>query len=324
MNSAVLDLVPSAQAPGRAPTDFFSQHPENVRVSSDGLGWSVLHFQRRESPPASRGLPHGSAQHLVFLSLGTGRIVREGGGERVEHDLAPGFVALVPSGTPVHWSWSSRISFSVLILQPAFLDRVAAEVFGLEPEHYRLPLTERASDTVVTNIAGVLAREVVRGEPGSRLYAESLANILAVHLLRNYAVCADGGVLESCVTPGQEMVESVPLEAEARSPVRPRAVADALRFIHANYSRDLSLSAIAEAVHLSPFHLARLFKQSLGVAPHQYLIQVRVNNARSLLTAGSGERSLAEIASAVGFADQSHLTRHFKRVLGVTPRQFRP
>jgi transcriptional regulator GlxA family with amidase domain len=60
------------------------------------------------------------------------------------------------------------------------------------------------------------------------------------------------------------------------------------------------------------------------VSPHQYLIQVRVNNARWLLSAGSGERSLAEVASAVGFADQSHLTRHFKRVTGLTPRQFRP
>jgi AraC family transcriptional regulator len=100
-------------------------------------------------------------------------------------------------------------------------------------------------------------------------------------------------------------------------------VSDALAFIHANYARELSLTDIAEAAHLSPFHLARLFKQSLGVSPHQYLIHVRVDSARWLLSAGSGERSLAEVASAVGFADQSHLTRHFKRVTGVTPRQFR-
>jgi AraC family transcriptional regulator len=76
-------------------------------------------------------------------------------------------------------------------------------------------------------------------------------------------------------------------------------------------------------VHLSPFHLARLFKQRLGVSPHRYLVQVRVDNARWLLSAGSGARSLAEIASAVGFADQSHLTRHFKRVTGMTPSQMR-
>jgi len=338
MISEVLDLTPRAENPAgddiapsigtwaaespHGPADFASAHPENVRLSSRGLGWTVLNFQRRENPPASRGLPNGSTEHLIFVSLGTGRIVRESEAGRVEHDLAPGFVALVPDGTPVRWSWSSRISFSVLTLQPAFVDRVAAEVFGLEPQDYRLQLTERANDTVITNIAGVLAREVVRAEAGSRLYAESLANILAVHLLRHYANCADGRLLESCAAPEEPPTEEA-ADMAVRTATQPRGVGDALRFIHANYSRDLSLNTIAGAAHLSPFHLARLFKQTLGVSPHQYLIQVRVNSARSLLAAGSGERSLAEVASAVGFADQSHLTRHFKRITGVTPRQFR-
>ena len=60
-----------------------------------------------------------------------------------------------------------------------------------------------------------------------------------------------------------------------------------------------------------------------GVTPHQYLIGVRVNNARALLSAGAGKRSMADVAEAVGFADQSHLTRHVKRLLGVTPRELR-
>jgi AraC family transcriptional regulator len=85
----------------------------------------------------------------------------------------------------------------------------------------------------------------------------------------------------------------------------------------------VSLADIAGAAHLSPYHLTRVFKKATGISPHQYLVQVRVNSARSLLTAGAGDRSLAEIAAAVGFADQSHLTRHFKRMLGITPKQLR-
>jgi AraC family transcriptional regulator len=177
-------------------------------------------------------------------------------------------------------------------------------------------------DTAITNIAGVLSREAMRGELGSRLYAESLASILAVHLLRHYAEHADGRAFVSSTTP-EETASAVPVEAGSRGGAHPRAVADALAFIHANYARELSLTDIAGAGHLSAFHLARLFKQALGVSPHRYLIQLRVNSARWLLSAGSGERSLAELANAVGFADQSHLTRHFKRVLGVTPRQLR-
>jgi AraC family transcriptional regulator len=300
------------------PVDFLEHRAENVRVSSRGLGWSVIEFQRRDSAPATRTLPNGSKQHLLFVCLSGGRITRETGGERVEHDTAPGFVTLLPARTPIQWSWKTRISCSVLALDPAFVGKVAEQVFGLSPEHYRFALTERSSDSAITNIAGVLSREVVRAEPGSKLYAESLANILAVHLLRHYAVCADGQNLQAC-----SMSDSAETEHTETPATQPRAVAQALQFIHANYTSDLSLNEIAKAVNLSPFHVARLFKQSVGVSPHQYLIQLRVNSARSLLSAGSGEHSLAELASAVGFADQSHLTRHFKRIVGVTPRQFR-
>jgi AraC family transcriptional regulator len=307
----------------RAPTDFSNHAAHSVRVSSRGLGWAALDFERRDYQPSSRPLAHGSSEHLVFVSLATGRIVRSSGGERVEHELSPGCVAVVPAHTPVSWSWPTRISFSVLRLQPSFVDQVAHSVFGLGPHDYRLTLAERPHDTAITNIAGVLAREAMRGQPGSRLYAESLASMLAVHLLRHYAQCADGRVLGSCATL-PEIVAAAPFEAGSRSGAQPRAVSDALAFMHENYARELSLTDIAGAVHLSSFHLARLFKQSLGVAPHQYLIQLRVNSARWLLSAGSGERSLAEVASAVGFADQSHLTRHFKRATGLTPGQFRP
>jgi AraC family transcriptional regulator len=100
-------------------------------------------------------------------------------------------------------------------------------------------------------------------------------------------------------------------------------VADALQFIRRNYVRNVGLRDIAAAANVSPFYLARLFKQTLGVSPHQHVIELRVHNARSLLAAGSGERSLADVAAAVGFSDQSHLTRHFKRITGVTPSQFR-
>jgi AraC family transcriptional regulator len=70
-------------------------------------------------------------------------------------------------------------------------------------------------------------------------------------------------------------------------------------------------------------HCAHAPKKATGMSPRQYLMQVRVHTARSLLSAGEGERSIAEVADAVGFADQSHLTRHFKRALGVTPKQNR-
>ena len=312
-----LSLSESAPIP-----EFPGRVAQGVRVSSRGLGWETLNFERRDHPPASRTLIHGSRRHLIFVGLTGGRLVRESRGERVEYELNSGCVAVVPARTPISWTWTTRIGFSLLRLDADFVDRVAHSLFGAEAHGYRLILRERYWDTGIASIAGVLAREALRGEPGDRLYAESLANVLAVHLLRHYAQRADGRpfVADSA---SHENAPDRAAETRARNGVQPRAVADAVAFIHDNCTREISLSDIAAAARLSPFHLARVFKQALGVSPHQYLIQLRVNSARWLLSAGSGERSLAELASAVGFADQSHLTRHFKRVLGVTPRQLR-
>ena len=291
---------------------------EHVAMSSRGLGWSGLKFERRDSRRGSRHQPEGSRHHLIFLGLSNGQVIRESNSERVEHVLTPGCVLIIPARTPVRWKWNSRIGYAVLLLEPDVLDRVAREAFGLSPDRYRLPVSECRSDTAIANIAGVLARETLSRDRAGSLYSESLANILSVHLLRNYAATPDGSALDAAEPSEQERSHVTP-PAAAQS----RAVAEALQFIQQNYAHDVGLSDIAAAAHLSPFHLARLFKQTLGVSPYQHVIQVRVNSARHLLSAGSGRRSLAEIASAVGFSDQSHLTRHFKRLTGVTPSQYR-
>jgi AraC family transcriptional regulator len=212
----------------------------------------------------------------------------------------------------VRWTWDTRLSFGVLSLCPDFLAEAAKDVFGLRPGEFHLEPIERAQDPVISNIASVLSRETLRADAGGRLYARSLANILAVHLLRNY-------VRRDDASSGGEGAAAGNVRVLPQS----RAVGDAVAFIQHHYAEPISLDDIAAAAHLSPYHLARLFKQATGHTPHQYLIQVRANSARALLTSGAGERSLADVATAVGFADQSHLTRHFKRQFGITPKRVR-
>jgi len=83
---------------------------------------------------------------------------------------------------------------------------------------------------------------------------------------------------------------------------------------------DISLAQLAHCAGLSPFHLLRVFQHSTGLTPHGYLIQARIRKARQLLASGN---SPAAVAADTGFADQSHLNRHFKRTLGITPGQYR-
>ncbi|HWQ38542.1 MAG TPA: AraC family transcriptional regulator [Burkholderiales bacterium] len=277
--------------------------PESVRLTSRSLGWP-LNIERREVEPSSHWLPGGTTHHLVFVSLAQGRCVRASEEELTETQFEAGQVSIHPAFKPVRWEWDTRLSFVLLWLEPQFLEKVAEEVFDLSPEAVVLKAVEGQRDPFITQMAGLLIREVVNGDAASSLLAASAATQLAIHLLRHYS--------------------ARPQPAPAgRGLVAPRAVTLATQFIHENYARDISLTDIAAAAHLSPFHLARLFKKATGRTTHQYLVEIRVNSARALLTAGAGARSLADVAAAVGFADQSHLTRHFKRVLGMTPGQIK-
>jgi AraC family transcriptional regulator len=286
------------------PVEIARVRPYNIRLSSRELGWSAVQIERREIDPSSIAFAAGATEHLVAVSLGSGRITRELMGKTETAILVPGSVALQPCSVPMRWSWDTRLSLTLLALDPAFLLQVADEAFGLRPEEVDLVPVIRKSDPVVATIVGTLSREASEAQPGNEVYAQSLAHILAVHLLRQY---------NRRKPPSQGAL-----------PVATAPAARAIQFIQERFADDIALADIAAAARVSPYHLVRVFKQATGVSPHQYLIQVRVNNARALLMAGAGKRSVADVAEAVGFADQSHLTRHMKRLLGVTPGEVRP
>jgi AraC-like DNA-binding protein len=90
-------------------------------------------------------------------------------------------------------------------------------------------------------------------------------------------------------------------------------------YLGANYKHSISLEQLAQLVNLKPLRLLRLFRKHVGLPPHVYLVQTRVANAKALLRLGI---PLAQVAVDTGFTDQSHLTRHFKRLVGVTPKQY--
>jgi AraC-like DNA-binding protein len=96
-------------------------------------------------------------------------------------------------------------------------------------------------------------------------------------------------------------------------------IARARDHLEAHLSRNVALAALASIAELDPFSLLRGFAKAYGLPPHAWLTQARVRRAQALLRAGSAP---AEVAAAVGFADQSHLTRHFRRLLGYTPGRY--
>ncbi|WP_397450470.1 AraC family ligand binding domain-containing protein [Pseudomonas sp. NA-150] len=102
--------------------------------------------------------------------------------------------------------------------------------------------------------------------------------------------------------------------------LEPRAVAQAKELLQAHLAQPPSLETLANAVNLSPFHFARVFRRATGLPPHTWMMQQRIAKARALLREGCLP---LDVATQLGFADQSHLTRQFKQVYGVAPGAYR-
>jgi AraC family transcriptional regulator len=141
------------------------------------------------------------------------------------------------------------------------------------------------------------------GAAGGPLAAESLANVLAVHLIRHL---------------------SAPRQPERRRDgLLPRGRLRAVvEYIEGHLDAGVTLEQLAAVARLSVYHFARQFKKATGLPPHQYVITRRVDRAKEFLQAATG-LSLAEVAARAGFSDQSQFSHHFKRHVGVTPGQFR-
>jgi AraC-like DNA-binding protein len=117
--------------------------------------------------------------------------------------------------------------------------------------------------------------------------------------------------LIKCFANRKPPVESAGLE--------PAAVRRAREYMLDHLSDNIRLDHLAVVCGLSPFHLLRVFRNHIGLAPHEFLLNARIERAKSLLNRG---QTLAQTAYELGFSDQSHFTRHFKRIVGVTPGRF--
>jgi AraC family transcriptional regulator len=181
--------------------------------------------------------------------------------------------------------------------------RVAAEAFGLEPARTTVPPLDGLDLPHLRAAMLAVDAELTAGGAGGPLAAESLANILAVHLIRH--------------------ILAPPQPGRGRDGVLPRGRLRAVvEYIEEHLDGCPALEQLAAVARLSPYHFARQYKRATGLPPHQYVILRRVERARQLLQAGT-DLPLAEVALHAGFSNQSVFCLHFKRLVGVTPRQFR-
>lgn len=183
-----------------------------------------------------------------------------------------------------------------------FIQSVAEETIDTNPEHLELLPEFRIRDPQIEAIGTLLLAELKQGSSGGRLYIESLANILAVHLLRQYAATKPHLRVYEGGLPQRQLLQ-------------------VLDYINDHLSQDIKLSDLAALLDMSQFHFSHLFKQSLGTSPYQYLLQQRIERAKQLLK--HSDRSIIDIAFLCGFNSHSHLSKQFRQLTGMTPKDYR-
>jgi AraC family transcriptional regulator len=176
----------------------------------------------------------------------------------------------------------------------------AAEGLELDPNRIKLDQHRRIADPTLHHIAIALQAGVQSGAALDRMYREALSTALAVHLLREYG---------AAVVESKRQYGGLPREKLVRG----------VEYIHDQLDTDLTVSGIAQAIGMTSDHFTRQFKKSTGQTPYEYVVEARVRKAKELLT--TSKLTISEAALRVGFADQSHLTRHFRRVFGLPPKR---
>jgi AraC family transcriptional regulator len=267
--------------------------PEPRIFKSDWL------YMRLETEP--RGVKECLGPPAPALVVHAGHSVRwrcDMGGRRHRGHRVHGDITIVAAGVPSRWETTEGYTeFSIRLPQP-LLDQVAE---GIDIDPARIDIVERfhLRDPQIEHLAWALRAELDGGLPNGRLYTESLGLALGTHLQNHHSARPTPRVPTTWSLTG-------------------RRLSVILGYIEDNLSKDLTLPEIASVVGLSTSHCSAVFRQAMGVPIHQYVLQRRIALAKSRLLAGD---RISDVAAAVGFANQSHLAYHIRRLLGVSPRQ---
>jgi AraC family transcriptional regulator len=276
-------------------TQLFLPKP-SVLSSPD---WHDLHLELYQQPKFEIA-EHQHTMHVIAQGLSGGSVgERWLDGKCRRETRSHADIAIIPAGISHRCNWDSSAQYLVVAIEPFLLRSVGQDWVNLDRIEL-IPHFMTQQDAFIQGIFATLRAEVETGGMGSDLLVDSLKTAIAIHLLRRY-----------CTTRPKLSQYS-----DGLSQAKLTLVTD---YINDHLHQDLKLVELSAIVQISSYHFLRLFKQRVGITPHQYVLQCRIEKAKHLLQHST--LSIAEIAAQTGFSDQSHLTRCFKRIVGMTPKQ---
>lgn len=275
--------------------------PQRPIATTRGRGWHGvtldLHRPYFNCAESHAGLDH----HLIcYCPSGSAKLVQCRAGVVHSAVVTAGVSYIMPAGHESTWEGDSGLSARLRI--PTSLVDLAAEQLGGRNDHVEIRNVFQVRDPVIEHIAQTLLAEMdKKAHPVQLLIVDSMSAALAAHMLRSY------NAFEAVECPQERSLGKL-------------EIARLTEFIEDNLDRTISLEELAAVVNVTRFHFSRLFKRSIGSTAISFVEQCRIRRAQSLIT--DTDLPLAEIALAVGFADQSHFTRRFHRHVGCTPAVF--
>ncbi len=270
----------------------------NSATLSTGTQWPDFHFETQQQPAHDTG-EHRHHMHILTMVTSGTPINQAIDGQSRQHLVGQNNAFILPAGALHRCDWGREIEFVFVGLDPHVFVQIGQEL--INPDRIELiPHFATLEDPLLQGILLTLKQEMVTGGLNTQLFVDQLKTTLVMHLLRSYGV--------------QKVQISTYGDGLPRYKLN-----QVIDYIAAHLDQNLELEALAQLVGMSQFYFSRLFKQSLGITPHQYVIQQRVERAKQMIS--NGTLGLAEIALDCGFANQAHLNRLFKRLTGVTPKQ---
>jgi AraC family transcriptional regulator len=299
------DSSSASQALAIAPPRFDKvvSKVETTRSSLD-RGWKQLQLHVYNVVPQPEVIPSPiatNAHTLPVLLQGTCKIQGLIDGRKVAAQTYPGTMSLTPLGVPTAYTWTETYVLAHLYLSPALTLSTANDLTRKDPEHVELVPTSFFRDAFIEQVCLALLKELESEGLFGSLYADTLAQALNLHLLRHYS--------------SLKQTKDLPTGGLSQQQLK-----QVTEYIEAFLDSEVDLEHLAALSHVNPASFCKQFKRTTGLPPHQYVIFRRVERAKELLIR---DISIAEVAQLVGFFDQSHLIRHFKYWVGVSPKDYR-
>lgn len=269
---------------------------QSIRVE----GLLVLH---NLNLPGEINMPSGFTSHWLAVQLGhEKRQITRIDGQEYDGSMVQGESLLFPAQMSISHTWKTANPCLIFVIDHSLLVRVAQETNCLNSNNIELQPILKNYDPQIEAFASLFLQEMLSKQAGNQLYYESLTNLFVIHLLRKYCLAK-------------------PKLREYRDGLSPQKLQRAIDFIHGNLNRKLTLKEIAAQLDMSIFYFCDLFKQSMGIPPYTYVLKQRVKLAQKLLQ--NPNKNISAIALECGFANQTHLNKHFRKLIGQTPKQYR-